>query len=257
MPPLIIPPIRPEIRRDALKKGLASNMGGQPFSLSGIARVPPPESSWWVPMPDLKGQTIFIIGGGPSVPVDIISRLPRTLNFIAINQSWKIRPTANYHYFCDSFWWERFGRDALAAGVWNFATIADIRAPYVRRLKSTYKSGLCTTPGYLSHGRDSGHQAINLAFHLGVKRIVLVGYDLGIAPTGEYRWHSDYADRAKDVYEKDLAVMRGPYPALAEGLRAAGVEVINTATRSALECFPKAELTGVLENVLDSTSNVR
>src|SRR5690606_39137386 len=81
-------------------------------------------------------------------------------------------------------------------------------------------------------GRHGGHHAINLAVLFGVKRIVLLGYDLHRREPGGYNWHNRHkrpspAHNYGPVYRADLE-------ATAPLLKAAGVEVLNGNPQSAL-----------------------
>jgi len=57
---------------------------------------------------------------------------------------------------------------------------ADAEKKYgINRVQSVAKPGLSTDKNIIHQGENSGYQAINLAYHLGVKRILLLGYDMG------------------------------------------------------------------------------
>ena len=84
-------------------------------------------------------------------------------------------------------------------------------------------------------GRSSGYQACNLAFHLGVKRILLLGFDMR-AVNGRTHWHEQHQ---RPTSPKDYAThMAPPFKRLAEELGARGVEVVNCTPGSAITAFP-------------------
>ena len=94
-------------------------------------------------------------------------------------------------------------------------------------------------------GRNSGYQCINLAFHLGVSRIVLLGYDMRCDNSGRSHWFGDHPHPTKStVYQQ---VMVKHFETLVKPLKARGVEVINCTPGSAIECFPKVPLADLLQ----------
>lgn len=93
-------------------------------------------------------------------------------------------------------------------------------------------------------GRNSGHQAINLAWHFGARRFVLVGFDCTDGPQGSH-WFGEHPGILNKV---------SPYKKFAEAfaeigadLKREGCQVINCSPLTALTCFPKGDLADVLQ----------
>ncbi len=161
-------------------------------------------------------------------------------------------------YFCDASWWQRSMNDnkrcSLGGGMYSFHDAiykgqwftgsTDFKDhPQVNALQITGQTGLETEPTGLRHGSNSGYQAINLAVHLGAKRIILLGYDMR-QDGGRNNWHDEARPLASpDVYKQS---MLPHFDTLVEPLRERGVEVINATPDSALECFPKISLEDAL-----------
>jgi hypothetical protein len=111
--------------------------------------------------------------------------------------------------------------------------------PHAQVLQNTGILGLEEAPTGLRTGKNSGYQAINLAYHLGAARVVLVGYDMRPDAKGRHHWFGSHPYPTLDP----------PYPALLEyfgtiagPLAARGVEVLNATPDSALSCFRRATL---------------
>jgi hypothetical protein len=102
--------------------------------------------------------------------------------------------------------------------------------------------GLELRPTHLARGRNGGYQAINLAVHLGAKRILLLGYDMMRGPKGEEHWHGDHPNRSRSPY----TTFQACFPSLVDPLKAEGIEVINCSRRTALTCFPRKSLQDAL-----------
>lgn len=233
---------------------------------------------WTVPKA-WPGETCVIIAGGPSLremypeiehlrpQVVEVTKIGdssrryekvRYARVIAINDSWRLAPWADTHYFCDPRWWKmqidmnkfsldgrvRF-HDLIYHGFWiNGGTGAYKDHPQVRQLRFSGPEGLDPDPGYLRHGSNSGYQAIHLAYHYGVKRIILLGYDMH-TNNGRTHWHDE---SRPDNFGQILAQSMLPkFSSLVEPLAEAGVEVLNATPGSALTCWPQVPLKEALQ----------
>lgn len=199
----------------------------------------------WTAPPMWKGETAFIIGGGPSLAEVDLDQL-RGRRVIVINRSFRLAPWANVLYFCDRHWWILDGPEVLAKFDGLIVSVSQTIHPRVKLMRNTGVSGLAHSPTDLKHGTNSGYQAINLAFHFGVKKIVLLGYDMRVV-NGETHAHGGYGTEPavmSHILEKRML----PYfPMLVEPLRLAGVEVVNATEGSMLDCWPRVKLSEILE----------
>lgn len=65
--------------------------------------------------------------------------------------------------------------------------------PYeVRTWPLTGEHGFDPVSPGIRHGSNGGYAAINLAYHLGARRVFLLGYDMRRGPDGSAHWHGDY-----------------------------------------------------------------
>jgi hypothetical protein len=209
------------------------------------------------------GETVFLLGGGPSLRGFDPSVLDGR-RVIAINNSWELKPDADVLYFCDSSWWTRkkpkaealagYGRngDAVKAHFRGefVVTIGDLIDPRVKRLRNGGKTSLSGDPSALKHGTNSGYQAINLAYLFGASRIVLLGYDMRTEGNATH-WHAGHGHGAAVVEHKLAKVFLPYFPALVQPLADAGVEVINATPGSALQCWPHVPLADILKPRLE------
>ena len=93
----------------------------------------------------------------------------------------------------------------------------------------------------LRTGANSGYQAINLAVHMGAKRILLLGYDMQPTETGSH-WFGEHPDGVEPSWMNMLQ----HYPSLVKPLKEKGVEVINCTQSTALEVFPRGKIEELL-----------
>jgi len=102
--------------------------------------------------------------------------------------------------------------------------------------------GLDRNRAKLATGGNSGHQALNLAIHLGAARIVLLGYDMKLGSNGEAHHHPDHLAPSRDPPAVNLARWAARFATMLPTLRELGVEVLNATPGSAIECFPRVQL---------------
>ena len=158
---------------------------------------------------------------------------------LAINDGVRAAPWADAIYAAEQKWWD-----------WNKAALQ-----YLPRLKVTcsptaamahqliyveprMEFGLCLDPGGIAHGGHSGYGGVNVARHLGAKRIILLGYDMQPGPQGEHHFFGGHPDNTHLAYESRL---RG-WPRLYAALTDAGVELINATRETAITCVPRVPI---------------
>tara|TARA_R110001606_G_scaffold396638_1_gene571169 strand:+ start:462 stop:1259 length:798 start_codon:yes stop_codon:yes gene_type:complete len=183
------------------------------------------------------GETIYIIGGGPSL---------RNFNFkqligrktIAINKSIIYHWDADVVYWTDGRFYTWYKNE-----VDNYKGLKFALKPgsqYTNDIKILVKGkpyGLEEDPQRLAHGFNSGYAAINLAYHLGASRIILLGFDM--ANDGkETHFHDGYPTRGagdKIYTEKFLP----GFKQLNSEIKNKGIEIYNASPHSRLKVFPK------------------
>lgn len=130
---------------------------------------------------------LVVIGTGESVTFDKIDLIRHSVcDVMVVNESFIIAPWADYLYASDPDWWEKysdcvqstFHGDSLAVEVTN-RTYKD--HPYKKLYKEVNdvsgKGGLELDSSSVRVGGNSGHAALNAAYHLGYGRIILLGLD--------------------------------------------------------------------------------
>lgn len=180
------------------------------------------------------------IASGPSLTVEDIYKCKRSGRSIyVVNDVYKLAPWADILYAADGDWWDYHkGAEKFNGQRW---TTND---------QAASKWGLCHMPGTsqktfateepMAYGKNSGFQAINLAFLHGHKDIWLLGYDMGFeAGTKKHFFgnHPRTIDRPS-VYADWIAHFKKAAPIMADN----GLTIVNKSRRSALECFEMGNL---------------
>lgn len=246
---------------------------------------------WEVPK-EWPGATAFCIGGGPSLTpeqVEMVHDFSPNNYVIAVNDAYRIAPWADILYACDYQWWRwhegvpefegvkvglRGCKDGAGyEGDWNGTDYPDVMGLAYNGIEGLEVKD----PRFVRSGKNSGYQAINLAVHLGAKRIILLGYDMQnitIPLPFEVRDKISkvIVDEPDPVKSAIMAALEAvsldhwfgahpnnitshPFPQMLkafESLRSAkslyGVEIINCTPGSALEVFPKIDLEEALND---------
>jgi len=207
--------------------------------------------------PEWKGQTVTLIGGGPSLTTAQIVSVKEgwwagLTRVIGVNDAYRIAPWIDGLYAADPPWWEMhikairdthipllMCQDFEAASRWGLRHVAGPPSKF-----HGYTEGISTDPEYIHFGSNSGFQAMNIAFHLGAKRIILVGYDMKATPGKPSHWFGDHPPGLVNHYGYSNWVIS--FEQAAPQLAEAGVEVINCTPDSAIKCFPSRKVSDVL-----------
>lgn len=193
--------------------------------------------------PVFKGETIYLIGGGPSLKGFDFERL-RGKVCIAINKAFLHVPFAQVAYWTDTrvyHWYRKQIGDFVGLKVTNKPRPIE---QGIINLLDTGKTGLELNNNALRHGNNSGYAAINLAYHLGAKKIVLLGFDMGLDGRKTH-WHEGYniPTPRSNLYESS---MLPNFETLVEPLKKQGISIINANPKSAINCFKKMPLDSAL-----------
>jgi len=202
--------------------------------------------------PEWRGEEAFLIGGGTSVQIEAVNALRDRpgAHVIVLNSSYRAFPWAEMLFFAD----ERWVREELQERRATFEAYPgrvlsilenDRYDAYTERTIRETTPGLSLDPSRVFLHFTATRGAMNVALHMGVRRLVLVGIDNRdgdeVLPNGEprvhfhegYHWH-----RAPHTWKAKLREMETTVAPLA----AAGIEVINASPISTLPWWPKVDL---------------
>jgi hypothetical protein len=231
---------------------------------------------WKVP-PLWDGGTCWIIGGGPSmprqfnIPEDIINgvmtgKLSESAyspylssihdkHVIGVNNAYRIGDWIDILFFGDCGWY-LVHRNALAkfpglkvTCCMRFANRGEKEMEGIKYLRkdNTARDGISNDLSMVCWNANSGAASISLAIHLGVKRIILLGFDMNLDSNKFSHWHGSHnrkEPQKKKVIPPFARHLRG-FPTIAAQAEKRGVEIIQTNPNSAIKCFkvvPVAEL---------------
>lgn len=188
--------------------------------------------------PIFLGDTIYIVGGGTSLK-GFNFELLRDKTVIAVNKAFMSLPFAQVLYWSDTRFFEWHGKE-----IGDFQGIKVTCRPQPKRsdvinLLNTGKTGLETMSYGIRDGGNSGYAAINLAYHLGAKKIVLLGFDMQTNGK-ETHWHEGYTSTADTSTMERLMIPN--FDTIVEPLEKRKVKVYNASPISKLTCFQKISI---------------
>jgi hypothetical protein len=175
-------------------------------------------------------STVVCIGTGASLTREDVERCHRPdVHVIAVNDAYKMAPWADVLYACDCKWWLWHKGAPTFAGL-KYSLEKNAARFGVTVLRQAGLNGLEPKPDGLRTGKSSGYQAVNLAVHLGARKIVLLGYD--------YRGLTHYFGSHPDGSHPPHMVCLKHFATLVEPLAQLGIVVINATRHTDLKVFP-------------------
>lgn len=195
---------------------------------------------FWAPDRAFEGAIVIVVGGGPSHAAADLRLLAPRHPVIAINSACRhVRPAATERdilYFTDNSWAEN--RPELLTG-WPGPVVTSNRNAKARLGEAVRRLDLVALTAAIGAGTDavqasSGHTAACLAWLMGARRIVLLGFECR-AVEGRTHGHGDYQQHDMGAFEERF--LPG-WRALAPAFRSLGADVVNATPGSAIDVFP-------------------
>jgi hypothetical protein len=194
-----------------------------------------------------EGETIACLATGPSLTAEDVDYVRGKARVIAINDAWRLAPWADCLYSSDRRWYEHYaGVPSFKGQKYGIGSGQNKRNPFraypeIAVLKNTGYVGLELDPGGLRNGRNSGYGAIGLAVHLGAKRIILLGYNMGLGLAGKVHFfgnHPPQLNQNPSLYPN----FRRVFETMVQPLADLGVRVINCTENTSLSAFQLGSL---------------
>lgn len=188
-------------------------------------------------------KTIAIVASGPSLTLGDVQYAAKRADLLVINDNYRLAPNARWLYACDGDWWDYHiaeVRDVFKGELWTQDAGAAARHG-LNLIPSAKRDGLSTDPTVIHQGHNSGYQAINLAYHFGATRCVLLGFN-GAPVNGKRHWFGDHPPALMQTSEAGFADMRASFQTIPLQLESLGLEILNCTPGTAIEAFPVAKL---------------
>ncbi len=195
-------------------------------------------------------ETISILGGGWSARTYDRARLPGEV--IGVNDAAILAPCSQA-VSMDRLWVENRYLDLYGRAGFTAPAILHARRSALKNVRDDFLLGfirpfendhtsvdMTDVPGFLN-GTNSGLCAINLAYQMRPRRLILFGFDMNRSPEGLAYWFPDYpwAKPGGATSAGKYQAWAAEFEIVARQLKAAGIEVVNASPGSAIKAFPK------------------
>jgi hypothetical protein len=202
-----------------------------------------------------KYNNFVCIASGPSLTefqIEVCKKAysNNLITVIVINDNYKLAPWADHLYAADKDWWELHidtVKETNFKGKLWIPNNKDIAIKYGLNIIPCKVSLGLGKNGILHCGKNSGYQAINLAYYLNAKTIFLIGFDMKISKNGKRHWFGDHPEplRNNSPYTKWIE----HFEILSKHLAKENVKVINCSLDTAIPYFKRGTLEKEFENL--------
>lgn len=186
------------------------------------------------------GQTVFVVGGGPSVN-HIPWKLLRDRPIVGCNDAFRLGDHIDWLVFADKRWWV-WNHEELTKWKNRENTIALV--PQLLKDKPSWlkivrrdeaRFGLSVEPDTVCWNRGCGGAAINVAYLLGASRVVLLGFDMRMVDR-KHNWHDNHrSEERPKIYQNSMIPFLKP---MSDAMKVTGFQIVNATPNSALDVFP-------------------
>ena len=211
--------------------------------------------------PLFKGSIGILVATGPSLTqtqLDLLRGLHTEglVKVFCINNVFMVYPETDVHLSCDGPWWrwywpknEQLRNLPCPKYTW-YPNLAESFG--INYIKAIVKDGLSTDPGIVHINHGSGPMMLNLAYHYGIRDMVLLGHDMRFAPdyNAQKQFPGSFPRHYFGEYPKPLrhwpsvkVKPDGKLEGLIETYRKMpfeelGINIVNCTPESALDMFP-------------------
>ena len=198
------------------------------------------------------GEPFIVVGAGPSLcKVDTEAIILKSrARLVVVNDAWQLVREADVIYAADAQWWQ----DRTHIHDWVMPPFKFTAQPSAQTyrpsaiLVNVVKGyGISTDPSKIHSGGHGGHQAINLAVHLGASSIVLLGFDFQPDASGRHHFFGEHPNRTHVNYEDKIR----HFSTLAADLAALDIPIVNCSRATAIDpsVIPRRPLAETLRDL--------
>lgn len=181
----------------------------------------------------------LIVATGPSLTREDVDRWSPGRTVFAVNTAYDGWCDPDILYACDAQWWSV--HDARTRHIPQRWTVNDEAASKygLNHIPGHYAAPAFDTSGEaIAYGGNSGFQALNLAYVMGFRDAVLLGFDMG--QNGPSHCHGEHPPACDNP--RPYRIWIEHFNRAAPQIAAAGMTVINATRGGALDMFPRADM---------------
>jgi len=187
------------------------------------------------------GSTVVILASGPSLTVEDVDACRGRARVVAVNNTAFLAPWADAMYAMDKCWWRVYGPRLTGFAGLKFCGYRESEAYGARWISGRDGKGLSADNAFVRYGGNSGFQALNLAYHFGAARVILLGFDCQ-GREGVRHYFGDHPEPLGNPTQAAFARWIRAFREAAIDLRGTGCEVVNATRSTAIDAFPRLTL---------------
>ena len=204
------------------------------------------------PIPRLfEGEKAFVLATGPSLTQDVVDRIysESGWRYIGISDCYRICPYLDFFYACDNRWWNLHYDKVIEwggsrNGYWCTEHTTKKVHPDLHWIIGSGGGGWSHDQSKIHYGGNSGYQILNIAHLLGIKYIVLIGFNMTVV--GEEKKKHFFGNHPKGLSQN---TSYHSFAAAFQKIKVpADTTIIQTASPTKLNCFPKMSLEDAIQN---------
>lgn len=193
-----------------------------------------------------RNKKFVLCATGPSLTPEVIETIRKYKDdhiIFGINDSYRAIDFLDEHYACDEKWWATWGSDFREKypdlSSWAYG---DNAAQFgIKVIKGFHNNGFSLRQDKIHYGSNSGYQALNIAFLMGGRKFILVGYNMQRVHYkshffGEHEGMNN--NSPYNLFLQNFSTIQPPIKNL----------VVNCTENSALRCFRKGNLEEELQS---------
>ena len=194
-----------------------------------------------------RNKKFVLCATGPSLTPEVIELVRKYKDdhiIFGINDSYRMIDFLDEHYACDEKWWKCWGTDFRKKyphlSSWAYG---DNAAQFgVKIVKGYFNNGLSLRQDKIHYGANSGYQALNIAFLMGGRKFILIGYNMQRVANKSH-FFGDHGggmnnNSPYNMFIQNYSSIQGPIKDL----------IVNCTENSALTCFRKGNLEEELQS---------
>lgn len=203
-----------------------------------------------------KDGIAVLIGSGPSLTERQVAlcRQPHVDGQLAVmgcNDAYRICPFLDTLYAADGRWIDHHRQRMIESALFDqvqFWTPDEKAAGYYPEwnlVKCKPLPGLSVDRGLVHSGNHSGYQLVNVAYLMGCRTIILIGYD---CKNGGYHWFGEHPEGTMRV-RSNFARWAAGFNAVADQAAGLNLRIFNATPGSGISAFPMVDLAEALHEL--------
>jgi len=186
---------------------------------------------------------------GPSLDEETINRIysESGWRYIGISDCYRICPYVDFFYACDTRWWnihyekvKEWGQ--CENGFWGTEQETKKRYPDIHWIMGSGGVGWSGTQDKIHYGSNSGFQITNIAYLLGIKYMVLVGFNMTLVDNKSHFFGDHPKGLARNTSYHSFATQFDKIKVPPD------MKVINSTNPTKLTAFPTMNLEDAISN---------